>query len=90
MGYLIHLIEYSFTDRFENCYLDYCILILLYRWVPPSFLVPIKEAENRSPQEKFREEVIHIDNKKQEAQMKRRSVRGHGLMRSMKCIVLYV
>ena len=42
-------------------------------WVPPGYLGPEKGKEDkRTPREVFRDDVIQIDNKAQEALMKRR------------------
>ena len=44
-------------------------------WVPPSYLVaqkPEEKLDTRTTQEQFRDEVLKIDDEKQEAVMKRR------------------
>lgn len=50
-------------------------------WVPPGYLLPKGEEkiDKRTTQEVFREDVIKIDNEKQEAVMRRRFVNSHYL-----------
>ena len=51
-------------------------------WVPPSYLEARRgsgQTDTRTPREVFREDVLQLDNKEQEAAMKRRYVKENNL-----------